>query len=359
MPDVVRLFARGEPNYLPGIAREMAVSERHPMGKQLGGVLKPMLNNVDFSLFNVHVDPEAWKVAWAYNSAAVLNGRDLYVAQDIAEPALDELATMPAIGGRGGVDAAPQQTRQGFLMQPRWRPPFLKHSTSDVLITPAGYTIELEMSKHEVIIYEKDGKVNTRIWGDPHVDEGGKGKDNWHFGNDSTFLLPDGTKICLDTKESSPGVFYTVGADVMCGAERFHVGGGKPGTMTRDAEEFDKANKDHAADGTSGIFALQGNGQWAIQAADGRFYDIKDESWAQYLADKDVDFDPQRLADISPEVANMAGDADLHAAARKAGLGTPRPIVSGGRRYHRFEEVHVEAEVMAMLFDDKIVRRRR
>ena len=40
-----------------------------------------------------------------------------------------------------------------------------------------------------------DGKSEllTKIWGDPPVDAAGHGSGNsdWHFGNDSTFILPD------------------------------------------------------------------------------------------------------------------------------------------------------------------------
>ncbi|MFZ5480064.1 MAG: DUF1521 domain-containing protein, partial [Myxococcota bacterium] len=135
----------------------------------------------------------------------------------------------------------------------------------------------------------------TRIWGDPHVDENADGKDDWHFGKDSTFILPDGTKICLDTEPNEAGEWFVVAADVIGGGDRFHYGGGGSGELTGDGAEFDRAHADAAADPTAGVFALQDNGEWAARGEDGAFYDIQAETWEQYGADRDVDLG-QRVA---------------------------------------------------------------
>ena len=40
---------------------------------------------------------------------------------------------------------------------------------------------------------------STRIWGDPHVDIGNDGKNDFDFKKDATFQLEDGTKITVNT----------------------------------------------------------------------------------------------------------------------------------------------------------------
>ena len=354
MPQAVDINPRGEMNYIPGIEREMVRSDAHELGKQISGFVQDDIG-VDFSYHNVHIDREAWKVAWAYNCDAVIWNREVFIAQDIAEQAEDELAMMPP---PGQATAAPE--RQGFLTEPKWKPPFAKYNDSKIVMSQGGYTIE--MKGNETIVYDAKGTQITRIWGDPHVNEK-NGGDNWHFGNDSTFILPDGTKLCLDTREVSPGIFVTVGVDVLSGSERYHYGEGDAGGMTRDAIAWDGQNADSKkGDSSAGVFALQSNGEWAIMAKDGKFYDITDESWQSYLKDKDVDFDPNRMAEgLTEEQVAVADDRDLaiKEAAKAGGWGGSRSITSGGRRYHRFERLHIEAEVMALLMKDNVVERKR
>jgi predicted transcriptional regulator len=354
MPQAERIFPRGDPNYIPGVDREMNVSEV-PQYEAVAGRLIDEELNVTMGWYNVHMDEEAWKVCHAYNTDLVLWGQEMFVHHDIYQSIEEEYHSYqpPTQGGGGG------QGREGFLMEPKWRAPFLKHSDSAVVITPDGYTIEMKDS--EVIIYDKTGDQTTRIWGDPHVNEG-KGGDNWHFGNDSTFILPDGTKLCLDTKETQPGVFYTVGVDILCGSERYHYGEGGDQGMTEDAIDWDTEHADRAADAHAGVFALQDNGEWSILADDGKFYDITDESWDQYLKDKDVDWDPNKVASgLTDQQLAVADDADikLREEALRNGWGTPRETTTGGRRVRRFDRLFVEAEVMMLLMQDDIVEQRR
>jgi hypothetical protein len=135
--------------------------------------------------------------------------------------------------------------------------------------------------------------LRTTIWGDPHVNEGGGG-DAWHFGSDSTFILPDGSKLSLNTAETSPGsgIYYTVGVDVLSGNQRGHSGtnlDGSAGTagVSNDRGEFDAKWTD--SNGTaSGVFGLQANGEWAVKCDDGQFRDIKNMSWDTYLTEHKV-----------------------------------------------------------------------
>jgi hypothetical protein len=253
----------------------------------------------------VHMDRPAWTVARTYNADVAIIGVNAYVSREVEERVIDIL--YPPVHSSSEVI-------EGDLIDIEYKPPFTRYEDSEVLVTHGGYTIEMKDS--EVIIYDDKGSTVTRIWGDPHVDENGDGKDEWHFGNDSTFILPDGTKICLDTEPNSAGEYYVVGVDVLSGSDRFHYGTGDKAGMTQDAQDWDRAHKDEHSDGTGGTFALGEGNQWARQAKDGNFYDITDESWAGYQSDRDVDFSTAKKAKVSAAAAAVAGDAHLN---RKAG----------------------------------------
>jgi hypothetical protein len=179
------------------------------------------------------------------------------------------------------------------LIIPDPRPEFCNYEDSDVVQTRDFYTIE--MRENEVFIYDREGTQITRIWGDPHVEEA-DGQTNWHFGEDSTFILPDGTKICLNT-EPDGGEWYVVGAEIISGSSRYHWGEGGESGMSRDGKEWDATHADSSEDASAGVFALQDNGEWAVMGDDGRFYDITAETWEDYLSDKDIDYDPTKVVE--------------------------------------------------------------
>ncbi len=105
-----------------------------------------------------------------------------------------------------------------------------------VITTPGGYQIE-PMSQFEWKITGPDGK-STRIWGDPHVAESDGGK--WDFKRDSTFMLPDGTKINVTTAPWKNGTMtVTSGLEIINGNDRVLVsdidkGKGNIGPVTAD-----------------------------------------------------------------------------------------------------------------------------
>ena len=179
------------------------------------------------------------------------------------------------------------------LTVPEQRPEFCAHEDSDVVQTRALYTVELKGT--EVYIFDKDGTQVTRIWGDPHVEEA-DGETNWHFGEDSTFILPDGTKICLNTEPNDAGEWFVVGADIISGNSRYHWGEEGEAGLSKDGKKWDAENADCSEDASAGVFALQSTGEWAVMGDDGQFYDITEESWSDYLSDRDIDYDPSNLA---------------------------------------------------------------
>jgi hypothetical protein len=104
----------------------------------------------------------------------------------------------------------------------------------DVVTTPGGYKIEM-LSQYEWKITGPDGK-ETRVWGDPHVDEGDGGK--WDFKRDSTFVLGDGTRINVNTVPYGD-MTVTGSLEIISGNDRVLVsdidkGKGKIGTVTQD-----------------------------------------------------------------------------------------------------------------------------
>ena len=65
-----------------------------------------------------------------------------------------------------------------------------------------GYKIVIEGKDQAWQIIDAEGNV-SRIWGDPHVHEDDGGK--WDFKADMTFVLEDGTKITVQTKDIGNG----------------------------------------------------------------------------------------------------------------------------------------------------------
>ena len=109
----------------------------------------------------------------------------------------------------------------------------------DVITTPGGYKIEM-VGQYEWKITGPDGKT-TRVWGDPHVDEGDRdGENDWEFKRNSTFVLGDGTRINVTTAPwGSNGATVTSQLEVISGNDRVVVseidkGKGKIGTITQD-----------------------------------------------------------------------------------------------------------------------------
>jgi len=114
-----------------------------------------------------------------------------------------------------------------------------------VITTPGGYKIE-QLGQYDWKITGPDGKW-TRCWGDPHVQESDRTCDAtaWDFKRDSTFLLPDGTRINVKTKPYN-NMTVTSELEVINGRDRVLVTGidqgkGKVGTVTHDG--LDQANR--------------------------------------------------------------------------------------------------------------------
>ena len=71
-----------------------------------------------------------------------------------------------------------------------------------------GYKITVHDNDNKWDIADANGNVTT-IWGDPHVSENDR-EGYWDFHDDSTFVLPDGTKISVGTAPYNENTDITV-----------------------------------------------------------------------------------------------------------------------------------------------------
>lgn len=119
-----------------------------------------------------------------------------------------------AVGGSAGIQQPVQEKPSG-----------LEQLGPNTFKTPGGYTIHAEGKQEAWKITAPDGK-ETRIWGDPHVDV--NGKRAFDFKDQSTFVLPDGTKITAHTKArgNDPNApTFTDRIDIMNGNQRATIDG--------------------------------------------------------------------------------------------------------------------------------------
>jgi len=130
----------------------------------------------------------------------------------------------------------------------------LKVSEDGKITTPGGYTIE-QLGQFEWRVTGPDGK-NTRVWGDPHVDESDGGK--FDFKRDTSFVLGDGTRINVTCKPWGNGMTVTGQLDIVAGDSHVRVsdidkGKGKVGQVSYDG--LDEVVRFHSASKTD-IFQM-------------------------------------------------------------------------------------------------------
>lgn len=85
-----------------------------------------------------------------------------------------------------------------------------------------GYTLKFSNDRQEWVLTDADGK-ELKVWGDPHVVEGDG--DLWDFQHDSTFVLEDGTKITVGTKDIGNAFTVTDTVTITKGDQAIEVTG--------------------------------------------------------------------------------------------------------------------------------------
>ena len=166
---------------------------------------------------------------------------------------------------------------------------------TDKVTTPGGYVIE-PVDQYSWKVTGPDGK-ETLVWGDPHVKESDGGA--WDFKDDSTFVLPDGTKINVDTKPLENGTTVTSSIEIVNGDSRVEIAGidqgkGQTGAVTQSGQVYDTTGND--------VFVMG----------------AETDDW--YLADREIVGSEDngavlKLGDKRPEEAVAAGAAAVESGA--------------------------------------------
>ncbi len=178
---------------------------------------------------------------------------------------------------------------------------------SKEFITSGGYKIVTNGNAQDVKFYYPNGSLMTHIHGDPHVDEyneQGQKTGGWHYADDSTFILPDGTEIVMNSQTwggnqnimVNRGIYVKDGDKVAAFGLEFGEGRNNSASdveegatsslrfLNVDASQWDASVADLNISGKrNGVFASI-NGQWARRATDGNFYDLNSEAWGDYVA---------------------------------------------------------------------------
>ncbi len=130
----------------------------------------------------------------------------------------------------GGVSGGSEIGRTGLVQTGKNPPEF---------VTPGGYKIRALGKQNAWEIITPEGK-RTKIWGDPHVNESDGGR--WDFKKDMSFILPDGTKITVNTtKPKDPNApTVTASITIMNGNQRATISGIEKNQPTTDGIKNDR-----------------------------------------------------------------------------------------------------------------------
>lgn len=98
----------------------------------------------------------------------------------------------------------------------------LKTFPNGDIVTPGGFTIKPSVGQYAWSVIDPQGHC-TEITGDPHVavDD----KHVFDFRRETSFLLPDGTRIRCNTKPLGNGMNVTTGLEIMAGQDHLSVTG--------------------------------------------------------------------------------------------------------------------------------------
>jgi len=88
-----------------------------------------------------------------------------------------------------------------------------------------GYSLQLNENNSSATITDANTGQTTQIWGDPHVNV--NGQHQFDFYGTTTFTLPNGTKITVNTQQSqsNPNVYYAESLTITKGSQGMTVTG--------------------------------------------------------------------------------------------------------------------------------------
>jgi len=133
-----------------------------------------------------------------------------------------------------------------------------------------GYTLHLENKDNAWSITDAEGNT-VRVWGDPHVDENADGSDDWDFTGTTTFMLDDGTKITVGTRDVGEGRSVTETLTITNGDRAIVVTGIADNNVQIDSSQTNSDTTeggqsiDTAVDDGDTLFEGEGVNQWDRQ----------------------------------------------------------------------------------------------
>ena len=88
-----------------------------------------------------------------------------------------------------------------------------------------GYSLQLDENSSSATIIDSNTGQTTQIWGDPHVNV--NGQHQFDFYGTTSFTLPNGTKITVNTQQSqsNPDVYYADTLTITKGSQGLTVTG--------------------------------------------------------------------------------------------------------------------------------------
>ncbi len=121
------------------------------------------------------------------------------------------------------------------------------------------YTITAKEDGSEVVLKNNETGAETKIWGDPHVDVGNNGSNDFDFKKDLTFQLEDGTKISIGTVDAGNGTTLASSLTITNGDNAIEVtglGGANDGANNLEVRQSNAGETldDLTADGSITLF---------------------------------------------------------------------------------------------------------
>jgi len=162
---------------------------------------------------------------------------------------------------------------------------------------PGSYVVAVDADK-SVQFYGPDGKQIGCVWGDSYyrkgavMDDSISGDGVMHFGDDSIFILPDGSKVCLNAEKGEGGESATVGVTILSGLQRVSLGKMPDGTegdgvVHDDRITWDGQNADQVGANRAGVMALQPTGDLLLLVGS-EFKAVSSRDWDAYKSGRTI-----------------------------------------------------------------------
>jgi hypothetical protein len=177
---------------------------------------------------------------------------DLGGPQEAAAPEGDEACACEDASGSDGASGADEPSASEESSGP-WT-----HSVKDgkaEIQLGDKYTITAQEDGEAWTVKNNETGAVTKISGDPHVDVGNDGQNDWDFKKDMTFQLDDGTKITVGTVPADNGTTYSSSLTITNGDKAMQVTGlagdadGKDNLKVVQSDEGGEAIDDFTLDG--------------------------------------------------------------------------------------------------------------